>query len=158
MAVVLACGSPYGRAPAGDEPDDPDTTTSAAADPESCPEIGGTAFAGHCYFVVDEGDLAESRAACSAKGAHLVSITSAAEQDHVASLAKVSTWIGLTSTTTGTTDPSAYGWVTGEPSPVAFWHPGQPNGGRGCVVSHYTDRLWRDVQCTNTYPAICERD
>jgi hypothetical protein len=134
-----------------------ETAPSPSSSNAACTEAGASRFGGHCYFVLAAGSQASSQAACASRGAHLVTITSAAEQDHVARLSTASTWIGLTSPS-ATNDAASYRWLTGEARVVDFWHPGQPNDGHGCVVAHYTDRLWRDVTCTNTYPALCERD
>jgi len=157
------------RAPSAPEPDDdgapsgsgsggsnrgPSSSSSSSSD--AC---DGTTFEGHCYLVVERGNFEESVARCAERNAHLVTITSGAEQGVVAGIAgKIgSVWIGLKASSP-TNDRAAFAWITGEAKAVDFWYVGQPNGGYGYAVMHHSNMQWRDVNATNTYPAVCERE
>lgn len=130
----------------------PDVLAANVAASSDCLAVSGKAFGGHCYFVADVAAFATARGACKAKGAHLVTITSSAEQAFVAGLTSTDTWIGL-ERVSGKLDT----WVTGEPVGYALWAPGEPNGSGSCVRLR-SDHLWGDNNCSLEYPAICERE
>jgi len=131
----------------------------------------------HCYGGYDQADFAGSREACTMKGAHLATIGSAAENEVVASLVKVSKYLGgfedvpLMSEGTG-----EYGWITGEPLSYTSWKQGEPSrSGSRCAqtlpggpspigtklcyehcVAMVADGKWDDQLCDRVDGYVCE--
>jgi hypothetical protein len=127
-------------------------TGSGDAGGAPCSEPTGKLFEGRCYFTVPTGPFSIVRAKCTDAGAHLVTITSAAEQAFVVPMITGDTWIGLQQTS-GRFDV----WLTGEPVVYRRWAVGEPNGSGSCVRLR-GDGLWADNNCSLAYPAICERE
>jgi hypothetical protein len=125
----------------------------------ACTEADAVLSSGHCYFaLVAAADFTAQRDACIAAGAHLASITSAAEQAIVAPLGSGDRWIGLVKDASLPSEKSSFHWITGEPSLVYDnWAMGDPNGGHNCARMK-ADGMWADQACTNAYGAICERE
>jgi hypothetical protein len=129
-----------------------------------CPEPQSTNFGGHCYFVTTtRGTWDAASTACSAaNSAHLVTITSAAEQTAVAGVVgSADRWIGLSRPLASPTVPSSFAWVSGEPFAFSNWDTplGEPNYTGECVRIRTTGR-WADTTCATgtTYQALCERE
>ncbi len=84
-------------------------------------------FNGHGYYEsTDQYNWANAISSSRAVGAHLISITSAAENNFVMAnfnLRFSYTWIGLRNTGT----VGSFVWVTGEPLTFTNWIPGEPN-------------------------------
>jgi len=134
-----------------------DADTKDASKP--CETYGGTVYLGHCYWIsptlVNE---AAAKAYCIAEGAHLVTISTAAENKFVWDLATgLSRWIGLEATTP-TMLKTAYKWVNGEPKPFENWASGEPSGFGACVRMVPTSGLWQTRACENTIAVTCERE
>lgn len=114
---------------------------------------------GHTYRLYNDCLTWEkAKVKCEELGGHLVTITSAEEQDAVAGLlsgqARIGYWIG------GKKDGGST-WVTGEEFSYSNWDPGEPNETDGeDKYGIYTDRMtWNDW--TNTRQGlgfICEWD
>jgi hypothetical protein len=87
--------------------------------------------AGHRYLHVPVPvSWAEAREMCEKLGGHLVTITSAEENDFVTGLVKeagLDAWIGFTDEG----HEGAWEWVTGEVATFAAWAPGQPDDAGG---------------------------
>lgn len=96
---------------------------SAASRAEAAPVLW--AGNGHLYELVDETTTwTEANAEAKAAGGHLVTVTSPAENEFVAALARPKTiWIGLTDVVT----ENDFRWVTCEPFLYSNWSPGEPN-------------------------------
>ena len=128
---------------------------SAGATP-ACNDPGGLVWDenGHCYFPLNpEDDWASHRDGCEAEDAHLVTITSQAEQLFVQEiLANESRWIGLSSS------GNTFGWVNGEDYDFTNWMQGEPNEGPGVCVRLRENGLWTDRSCDLQYRGICERE
>ena len=126
------CGN--GKLEAGEECDDgaPEGRDGCNASCEVvCSHFGEDAVESadfHCYVGFDQDDFAGATADCEARGGHLVSISSAAENEVVSSLVRSSKWIGgfedvpITSSGTG-----EYEWVTGEPFTYQNWDDDEPD-------------------------------
>ena len=73
----------------------------------------------------DDEKTAAENSTCNGLHGHLVTITSASENDLVANLSQddFRPWIGLSDESTEGT----YTWVTGEPFSDANWSPGEPS-------------------------------
>lgn len=114
-------------------------------------------FGGHCYFPLGPAaNQPTALAACQAAGAHLVTITSAAELDFVSTIGSGDRWIGLTQPGTSK-DKTAFSWITGETPVPDFWKVGQPDG-TGCAVLDAAGEF-EDRYCNgNNYVALCERE
>jgi hypothetical protein len=133
-------------------------------------------FGGHFYEAVNTArtwnaarEDAEQRTQCTGIQGHLVSITSATEQDFVASLYKtflpeaLGAWIGLSDSDI----EGSFQWVTNEGS-ASFtnWAPGQPDNfvhsGRSenCVELQAVFFQWNDLLCSSLHnrPYIVEFD
>ena len=97
----------------------------------------------------------EAIADCAAIGAHLATVTSAAEQAFVTTLTGRDTWIGLFQ---GPTEGSWF-WSTGERFDFRAWGPSQPDdfqANEDCVHLAAGTGLWNDRACTTRLPFLCE--
>ncbi|MGN0510030.1 MAG: lectin-like protein [Lachnospiraceae bacterium] len=89
-------------------------------------------FGGHHYQLVDGDDVRwmEAKKKCEEQGGHLVTITSAQEQQFIQNFIadgnKVFYWIGATDSGQ---EPNHYYWVTGEEFSYQNWQEGQPDNG-----------------------------
>jgi len=91
-------------------------------------------------------------------GAHLVTITTSAEQTAVIALGSgTERWIGLFRNSGAAVDTS-YTWITGEGrNGFSAWSSGEPNSSGQCVRLLATG-LWADQDCTLSLASICERE
>lgn len=133
----------------------PDTFVADTADTATvaCTDAEGKLFGGHCYFPITTADRYDLvRVACTSRGAHLVTITSAAEEAFVETIRPGrDRWIGLRRTTT------MFTWITGETLSYTKWEPGEPNGSGECARLRATN-VWADQNCNTNEEAICERE
>lgn len=123
-----------------------------------CEKTAPLVWAGnhHAYSVLFARlNWADARAACERDGGHLVTIESAAEQAVVASLTAGDVWIGAYDEN----QDGAFEWVTGEPSGVSFFAPGEPDhlDGAQCFVVGVDDG-WHDRPCADHNAYVCETD
>ena len=102
----------------------------------------------------------EAKAACEAKGGHLVTITSPEEQKLIESLNTQNSklWIGGYKNSAG-----QWCWVTGEPWEYQNWGDGEPNNSSNVVADESCVAVWpvkwNDLANSNTYEQsgyICE--
>jgi hypothetical protein len=143
-----------------------------------CDELSGTIANQHCYFAVGRGaglSWRAAKAACEIYSAHLVTITSSAEEELVQSRffpAVSDYWIGLAlNDTSGDTPPRTcksapstcpFRWVTGEALSYADWatrggSDSEPNFSGPCVRIQLSDLKWADYGCSmGQLPGICE--
>ena len=99
----------------------------------------------------------EATADCAALGAHLATITSAAEQAFVASIAGRDAWIGAFQ---GAGEGTWF-WSTGERWEFTAWGAGQPDdagANEDCAHVVAATGLWNDRACTARLPYLCEAD
>src|SRR5262249_30911412 len=138
----------------------PPSDTTPPAETGACTDPEGVTFGGHCYFPLSGTPTwSTAKTACESTSAHLVTITSAAEETFVEGIRPgAQRWIGLSRPTTASpTDPASFVWVTGEPtSSFQKWATGEPNGSGECVRLRNSND-WGDQTCTTTYDAVCER-
>jgi len=114
-------------------------------------------FSRHCYKVIDKKfGYNEAEEYCSEKhGSHLVTISSAQENDLVGSIIKEVSWIGLD-------DISIEGefvWMTGEPLEYTNWVSGEPNnqsGAEDCANIGFYEAQWNDEKCETSSQFVCE--
>jgi hypothetical protein len=128
---------------------------------------------GHWYRLVRHGAFlcwSDAEQLARAAGGHLVSETSAADHDFVASrlVAPPRAWSGRWGPWIGAVqNGGAWSWTTGEPWGFTAWFPNEPNGGGGePVVSYIAGRqgggcgqttLWNDyVNCGQPNTAGCD--
>jgi cysteine-rich repeat protein len=82
----------------------------------------------HCYAGFDEADFEAAIEACKKRGAHLATVSSAAENKVVRTLVNNSKWLGgredVSANAPGT---DSYGWITGEPFTYTNWGEREPN-------------------------------
>jgi hypothetical protein len=147
----------------------PDAGAEAAA-PVPCTEASGVPFHGHCYFALDTASSwDDAQAACASSGAHLATLTTAAEQTAAAAIVQtVDRWIGLRRPTGAAVVDASYAWVTSEPRGFANWSASQnePDGScPTCTVAGtaecarvQTNGTWADDACAVKHPALCERE
>lgn len=120
--------------------------------------VNTASYNGHTYHLYN--DILtwdEAKAKCEELGGHLVTITSADEQETVAGLiqgqARSGYWIG------GSSDNGST-WVTGEEFSFSNWAPGEPNADGGeDSYEIYPDGTWNDLMGSSKYLGfICEWD
>ncbi|XP_067173446.1 C-type lectin domain family 17, member A-like [Apteryx mantelli] len=121
-----------------------------------CPR-GWAAFGGSCYFFSATGRRwREAEGFCAARGAHLLIVDSAAEQDFVVRTAPQPRgyWLGLSDRE----KEGSWRWQDGTPLGLSFWSSGEPNGGReencGTLLP---DGRWNDLACDRPDYWVCER-
>lgn len=122
----------------------------------------------HCYNGFDEADFEGAVADCEKRGAHLATISSAAENKIARTFVNNSKWlgghedVGATAPGTGT-----YAWITDEPFTYTNWGAREPNQARvrcsgieqNCYehcVSMIGDGTWADQSCAITDGYVCE--
>ncbi len=135
--------------------------TISVAPPVTCPEAGagGGIFNNHCYFLhATAGFQTAASTACSNAGAHLVTITTAAERDFVSTIGSGDRWIGLTRVSGTPLAKSSFTWVTGETPVPDFWALNEPNGSSSLCGVIDSAGQFQDRLNTNNYMAICERE
>ncbi len=113
---------------------------------------------GHSYQLFEELlSWEEAKAKCEAMGGHLVTITSAEENEIVRKLVATygnSLWIGGSDTKT----EGSFAWVTGEAFSYTNWSAGEPNNGNGeqDYMAMYTNGCWDDATNSDLGYYICE--
>lgn len=115
---------------------------------------------GHTYEVITGDETItwdEARALAEAMGGHLATMTSAAENDFVASLVTLygfgnreRYWLGGYQTNLDDEPFGSWAWVTGEVWDYTNWEIGEPNNGVG-GTQHYlhywrTPGMWDDME------------
>ncbi len=124
----------------------------AAPDAGACTDAEGKVFGGHCYFPVGPTNWNNARTICAGRSAHLVTITSAAEEAFVETLRPgADRWIGFRRT------GAMFEWITGEAASYTKWATGEPNGSGECARLR-ADNAWADQNCVQSEVALCERD
>lgn len=123
-----------------------------------CTEPSGKMYMGHCYFALNPRTYLAARDFCLSLKAHLVTITSAGEQAHVETIGFNDRWIGLLRPEGSPSGASSFKWITGETSSYANWDFGEPNGSGLCARLKDSDGRWGDWQCSQSLPAVCERE
>lgn len=175
VAIGLLACSPFGaeEAPDGGGPGDDaavsDVADAVAPDPDggadaggkrdgggACTEPNAKKYGGHCYFPIPAGTRDATQRMCVNAGAHLLTLKDQAEQDGIFSLVTGDMWIGYTASPPSN-DKAVFTWVTGEATGFSKWDTSDPNATSGCVIIK-TNTLWSDRPCTDSYPAICERE
>jgi len=127
----------------------------------------------HCYNGYDSADFQGAQEACVKRGAHLVTISSAAENQTVRSLVNNSKWLGgYEDVSVSTKGTGAYGWLTGEPFTYTNWAQGEPDRAKvrceisiggplqtTCYehcISIQGDGTWVDARCDVADGYVCE--
>jgi cysteine-rich repeat protein len=106
---------------------------------------------GHCYGAFEPRHFFTALNSCQSRGAYLVSISSAAENDLVRSFFPgENLWIGLWRPS------SSFTWASGEPVTFTNWAPGQPDFVNENPAMMITDGTWHDVGATFDRVFICE--
>jgi hypothetical protein len=129
----------------------------------------------HCYLFDNEiRTFAEARVHCEELKAHLLTLSSEAENDFAWSIHGDEHWIGSQDgRAPKQSGAGTYSWITGEPFAYTNWSRDQPNasktdcveGGAECY-EHCAfqwkggdhDSQWNDRYCMHTIPSICEWD
>jgi hypothetical protein len=129
-------------------------------------------FESRCYTTTDTGDDYDAAAAaCAARGTgwRLADIGSAAENAFVVRVIGTGEfWLGGTDRATEGTwvwsDGTQF-WTGGATGSVvagqyANWDPGEPNnaGGNSHCLRMIAGGAWRDIDCAQEYPAVCESE
>lgn len=109
-------------------------------------------YNGHSYYR-STGSMTwtDARQACINMGGHLVTVTSAAENNFIFGLWP-SGWIGLTDEVT----EGVWKWVTGEPYSWSNWNSGEPNNaGNEDYIQFVGGGKWNDLP-NNSLPYVLE--
>lgn len=154
---AFTTGAPEGDASINDGAKDTLPTSDGTS--VACTESGAKTFGGHCYFALSGNRNWDSgRTGCTGVGAHLVTISSAAEESFVETISGGSDrWIGLSRPSGSPVVDASFSWVTGEAFSFKAWASGEPNDSGLCVRIR-TGGQWSDTSCNNTNTAICERE
>lgn len=140
-----------------DDPAAAATCTTACKRRASCGPLAGSLTAkvdpqnGHCYVTWDTPvNWATALRTCQSRGGHLATISSAAENDLIKTVAgTLDRWIGLTIQHDGQT--ALVRWVTSEPFTFLGFGPASPNDdnptGEGCGVTSAASGGWDDKPC-----------
>ena len=145
--------------PPFDAPSPPDAGPPPPPDATVCPDgfAPGPVAVGGCYrYVADAKEWQNAQDDCAGRGAHLVTITSAAENTFVLSLlgGGGTVYFGINDRATEGT----YVWVTGEPVVYTNFLDGEgTSGSEDCGEMNTTNGGWYDDQCDNDRPYVCER-
>jgi hypothetical protein len=142
--------------------------TSTPPEPTPLCATGESEFGGHCYAVTTSAQtFSAASTSCGARGTgwKVVSLESAAENGFVSSLVgSTEHWLSGTDATTEGSFVWASGatfWtggLNGSPPAGAYANfvAGEPNDTGDCVRM-VSGGQWRDVSCTATYRAVCEK-
>nr|XP_024656811.1 CD209 antigen-like protein E [Maylandia zebra] len=126
-----------------------------------CP-AGWSNFSYSCYLLSgSSGPWDAARRDCRDRGADLVVIDCAKEQEYLTRLTKTSTWIGLHDIE----EEGKWKWVDGTPLNLKYWADDQPDNGSGdprwgeedCAHIRTSDSTWNDVSCRDFLPWVCEK-
>jgi lectin-like protein len=151
----------------------------SGAEPSECSALAADAkflpSTQHCYLIDSETrTFAAARMHCEELKAHLVTLSSEAENDFAWSIHSDEHWIGSQDgKAPKQSGVGTYIWVTGEPFKYTNWSPNEPNatktdcveGGAECY-EHCAfqwkggdhDSQWNDRYCMHTIASICEWD
>ena len=126
------------------------------------------------FYVANVMNWQAAKSDCIARGAHLATILSSAQNNSVYQLIPSSitnVWIGGEQSPSGSEPGGGWGWVTGEAFSYTNWgvNPASPDnfqGNQECLVmwgpsAGYTSPgQWDDLQCiyASGFPHICEYD
>ncbi|GHU87270.1 hypothetical protein FACS1894202_01270 [Clostridia bacterium] len=117
---------------------------------------GAVIYESHSYKIFAAGvDWKSAKEFCEQTGGHLVTITSAGEQEFVEKMKKPSDkkwfWIGATCED----KPGTWTWVTGEKWSYSNWDAGEPNYSNGTELYAATDMRrgyrWNDIMNSGGY-------
>jgi hypothetical protein len=110
-------------------------------------------YNGHSYYrSTGSAVWTTARTNCSNMGGHLVTITSAGEQNFLYTLWP-SGWIGLTDEVSEGT----WRWVTGETYSYTNWNNGEPNNSNNeDYVQFVTNGRWNDLNNNSSLPYVLE--
>ncbi len=161
---LLGCGSDDSGSASASEDDDGRGT--------GIPDEMYTAdFNGHTYqFIDEEMTWEEARQACIDRGGHLVTVTSADEEEYLKGLYlhvngdDKGGWIGAYSDGAYGGDKNDWCWVTGEKWNYTNWDNGEPSNSRGTewFVHFWKDMTWNDVDNEDSRDSargyVCEYD
>jgi hypothetical protein len=96
-----------------------------------------------------------ARTRCEGAGGHLATIDSTAEAVFVEALAGPhSVWLGGSAIGDG----SSFAWVNGEPIVIDRWIGGEPTFEATHTCLAQAPDGWRDYDCNNSRPYVCELD
>ncbi|XP_067371567.1 CD209 antigen-like protein C [Channa argus] len=129
---------------------------------KTCP-AGWTMFSRSFYFLSTEsGSWTKAREDCQNKGADLVIVTSAEEQEFLSGFTNQTAWIGLTDIA----EEGTWKWVDGSLQTFRYWDVKQPDNllkystdGEDCAeIKVQTGHKWNDVPCGHSLKWICEKN
>lgn len=142
-----------------------DVAAFACSSGSECSAVTGcelASFAEHAYLLckATPRSWAEGRAFCQARGAELVVIETAAENEFLAAAGLATPWIGLSDTTTEGT----FVWVDEQAPSYTNWNTDEPNdsgGAEDCAaMTTSEDPLvngkWNDAGCDAAHQFVCE--
>jgi len=122
----------------------------------------------HCYAGYNQADFEGSQQACVKRGAHLASVSSAAENKLVRQLVSNSKWLGASEAASEMSPGKGdYAWLTGEPVDYTNWAPQEPNrapshcqSSNALCYAHCAvmlgDGTWAAQRCDMVDGYVCE--
>ncbi|KAL0966447.1 hypothetical protein UPYG_G00295410 [Umbra pygmaea] len=131
---------------------------SCEKDVEGC-EHGWKKFHGHCYrYFSNRHTWENAEKDCRERSSHLISVTSATEQEFINNLGHDNAWIGLNDRTV----EEDFQWTDVNDLVYENWRESQPDnffaGGEDCVLTiAHEDGKWNDVPCNYNLPYICKK-
>ena len=120
---------------------------------------GTVSFGGHHYFLVNKAlNYQTAKIACSKLGAHLLTLSTAAENNFAKGFIKQNCWLGLTDVA----KEGSFVWADGPALDYANWSPNEPNnvgrGGEDFVELLILNGKWNDLNANNRRTVVCEWD
>ncbi|KAM6037602.1 macrophage mannose receptor 1-like [Theristicus caerulescens] len=118
---------------------------------------GWTYFRNSCYFYSKTPSSWENaQLFCSILGSQLLEVDSLEEKDHIRTMLRSSSWLGIRDVEVEGTWKRANGTIVTRES--SWWHRNEPNGGdqENCAVVR-EDGEWYDYPCKSRLPWVCER-
>ncbi len=176
IIAILGCGSDESYSePAPAEESDEQVEGENEEEPASgtgvATEEYTADFNGHTYeFVPQDMTWEEARLECVKRGGHLVTVTSAEEEEYLKGLYlhingdDKGGWLGAYSDGAYGGDKYDWCWVTGEKWNYTNWDNGEPSNSRGTewFAHFWKDMTWNDVDNEDSrgsqYGYICEYD
>jgi hypothetical protein len=121
--------------------------------------MGWTPYVGHCYVAVgdDDRNWNDARQKCFDRGADLVVVTDAAEDDFVRALLPDGRDFWMGAHDGDGADEGRWQWVDSEPWGFERWGTFQPDNWFNEDCLERVSGAWNDADCGDQQSYVCER-